>query len=366
MSEAARNMAEQTPLEAIIRAEIAARGPISVAEFMGLALGHPEHGYYTIRDPLGRAGDFTTAPEISQMFGEIVGLWLADRLASLPAETRPALAELGPGRGTLMADALRAAPALRDLPLTLVETSPVLRREQAARLPSCRHVTALSEVPEGPLLLVANEFLDALPVHQYLSDGEGWREVRVGLTPEGALSFGLSDRLPGRRPAPAGAWAEESPAAEDIVSGTARRVAAHGGAALFIDYGYRAKDRPTGPTLQAIRSHAPADPLEAPGTADLTWLPDFDRLAVVAAAAAAPVSVSLAEQGAFLAALGIGQRAATLARAAPGAADAIADALDRLCGPDAMGTRFKVLAITPEGSQPPGFPACAPLPGETQ
>ncbi|MEO0959530.1 MAG: SAM-dependent methyltransferase, partial [Pseudomonadota bacterium] len=118
MSEPACNMAEQTPLEAIIRAEIAARGPISVAEFMGLALGHPEHGYYTTRDPLGRGGDFTTAPEISQMFGEIIGLWLVDRLASLPAETRPALVELGPGRGTLMADALRAAPVLRDLPLT--------------------------------------------------------------------------------------------------------------------------------------------------------------------------------------------------------------------------------------------------------
>ncbi|MEO0427072.1 MAG: SAM-dependent methyltransferase [Pseudomonadota bacterium] len=365
MSEPACNMAEQTPLEAIIRAEIASRGPISVAEFMGLALGHPEHGYYTTRDPLGRGGDFTTAPEISQMFGEIIGLWLVNRLASLPAETRPALVELGPGRGTLMADALRAAPVLRDLPLTLVETSPVLRREQAARLPGCRHVAALSEVPEGPLLLVANEFLDALPIHQYLSDGKGWREVRVGLAREGALSFGLSDRLPGRRPAHSGAWIEESPAAEDIVAETARRVAMHGGAALFIDYGYRAEDRPEGPTLQAIRSHARADPLAAPGTADLTWLPDFDRLAGVAAAAA-PVSVSLAEQGAFLAALGIGQRAATLARSAPGEADAIADALDRLCGPDAMGKRFNVLAISPEGSQPPGFPACAPLPGETQ
>ncbi|MEL6577910.1 MAG: SAM-dependent methyltransferase [Pseudomonadota bacterium] len=349
------------PLEAIIRAEIAARGPISIAEYMGLALGHPEHGYYITRDPLGRAGDFTTAPEISQMFGEMIGLWLAerlaDRLAALPAGTPPPhLLELGPGRGTLMADARRAAAPLRALPLTLVETSPTLRREQSARLPGARHVRSIDEIAEGPLLLVANEFLDALPVHQYLSDGKAWREVRVGLGDHGALSFGLSAPLPGRAPAPAGGWAEESPVAEDAVASVARRVGQHGGAALFVDYGYRRADRPAGPTLQAVRNHAKADPLEAPGTADITWLPDFDRLAEVAREAA-PVSTHIAEQGAFLAALGIGHRAESLARSAPSKADGIADALERLCSPGAMGGRFKVLAITPEGQHPPGFAA---------
>ncbi|MEL6769371.1 MAG: SAM-dependent methyltransferase [Pseudomonadota bacterium] len=349
-------------LEAIIRAEIAARGPISVAEYMGLALGHPEHGYYITHDPLGAAGDFTTAPEISQMFGEMIGLWLADRLADRlaalpPGTAQPQLVELGPGRGTLMADARRAAASLRDLPLTLVETSPALRAEQAARLPGARHTGSFGEVAQGPLLLVANEFLDALPVHQYLSDGAAWREVRVGMgSGGGGLSFGLSTPLPGRPPAPAGAWAEESPIAEDIVASIAGRIGEHGGAALFIDYGYRAEDRPEGPTLQALRNHAKADPLEAPGTADITWLPDFDRLVRIARNAA-PVATHLAEQGAFLAALGIGQRAASLARATPAKADEVADALERLCSPGAMGSRFKALAITPEGQHPPGFAA---------
>ncbi|MEM9765118.1 MAG: SAM-dependent methyltransferase, partial [Pseudomonadota bacterium] len=152
------------------------------------------------------------------------------------------------------------------------------------------------------------------------------------------------------------AWTEESPAAEDIVAGVARRIGQHGGAALFIDYGYRTANRPGGPTLQAVRNHAKADPLEAPGTADITWLPDFDRLAQVASEAAA-VSTHIAEQGAFLAALGIGHRAESLAQSAPSKADGIADALERLCGPSAMGSRFKVLAITPEAEHPPGFAA---------
>ncbi|MEM7498112.1 MAG: SAM-dependent methyltransferase [Pseudomonadota bacterium] len=352
------------PLEAIIRAEIAARGPISVAEYMALALGHPEYGYYMTRDPLGTQGDFTTAPEVSQMFGEMIGLWLAERLEHL-GRPAPALVELGPGRGTLMVDALRAAAPLRALPLWLVETSPVLRAAQTTRLPGATHAAAFEEVPEGPILLIANEFLDALPVHQFVSDGAVWREIRVGLDANGALARGLSAQLPGRDCAPKGSWAEESPTADRIVAEAARRIAAHGGAALFVDYGYDAADRPAGPTLQALRGHARADALEEPGMADLTWLPDFDRLARLAADAA-PVTVHRSSQGAFLAALGIGQRAASLAARIPSEAGTIADALERLCGPGegAMGTRFKVLAITPSGATPPGFAEPTPSPGD--
>ncbi|MEO0820524.1 MAG: SAM-dependent methyltransferase [Pseudomonadota bacterium] len=354
---------QDTPLAALLRARIAADGPISIAAYMSVALGHPEHGYYATRDPLGAAGDFTTAPEISQMFGEMIGLWLAERQTSLGPETRPVLVELGPGRGTLMADALRAAPPLRSLPLWLIEISPSLRAEQAKRLASAQWAETLDAVPEAPLLLVANEFIDALPMRQYLGDGARWREVQVGLGEGGALALGLSAPLPGgptAAPLPGsptaapvrGAWAEQSPAAERVMREIARRIAAHSGAALVIDYGYRAAGRPAGPTLQAVRAHARTDPLAAPGEADLTWLPDFDALAT----AAAPLAAFHAPQGGFLAALGIGRRAEALARARPAEAGAIADALERLTLPQAMGTRFRVLALVPAGSPaPPGF-----------
>ncbi|MEM6678336.1 MAG: SAM-dependent methyltransferase [Pseudomonadota bacterium] len=345
------------PLLERLRARIAATGPISLADYMALALGDPAAGYYRTRDPLGRSGDFTTAPEISQMFGELIGLWLADRLARHEG-ARPRLVELGPGRGTLMADALRAAGPLQTLPLSLVETSRPLRAAQASRLPQAVWHETLEAVPDEPLLLVANEFLDALPVRQYLADDRGWREVQVGLAGAG-LGFGLSGRIPraGLQPAP-GDWAEESPAAEGIVASLAARIAHRGGAALIIDYGYREADRPAGPTLQAIKDHARADPLAAPGEADLTWLIDFDRLAAVARDAVDEphaIAVHVTTQGAFLAQLGIGLRAAALARARPEEAGAIADALERLTSETAMGTRFKVMAITPAGPPPPGF-----------
>jgi SAM-dependent MidA family methyltransferase len=348
-----------TALLDIIRAQIRETGPMSVADYMALCLGHPEHGYYTTRDPLGAAGDFTTAPEISQMFGEVIGLWLAQVWidAGRPAPFR--LIELGPGRGTLMADALRAARALPVVgpgfgeaeDLWLVETSPSLRSEQAKRLPGARWVDRLDDVPEGPCLLIANEFLDAMPAHQYIATPQGWREKRVGLRGD-ALIWGLSAPLPGGCEAPEGAWREESAVLDAIAAQIAGRIAAEGGAALFVDYGYRAADRPPGFTLQALRRHAPADPLEQPGQADLTWLIDFDRLA----AGLAPLATACAPQGAFLAQLGIGQRAAALAQARPGEAGGIADALERLTAADQMGTLFKMLAAWPAGgSTPPGF-----------
>jgi len=262
-----------TALLDIVRAQIRATGPMTVADYMALCLGHPRHGYYTTHDPLGAAGDFTTAPEISQMFGEMIGLWLAQvwHDAGRPAPFR--LVELGPGRGTCMADALRAAQAVPEFAqaadLWLVEASPVLKAEQAKRLPGAQWVERLEDVPAGPCLLVANEFLDALPLRQFIASAQGWREKRVGLRGD-ELTWGLSAPLPGGCDAPEGTWREESVLADALARQVAARIGVDGGAALFIDYGFSAADRPPGFTLQALRRHAPADPLATPGEADLT------------------------------------------------------------------------------------------------
>jgi NADH dehydrogenase [ubiquinone] 1 alpha subcomplex assembly factor 7 len=355
-----------TPLERLIRAEIAQAGPMTVARYMELCLAHPRHGYYATRDPLGAAGDFVTAPEISQMFGEMIGAWIA---AVWQGMGRPAfrLVELGPGRGTLMADALRvlaAAGARGAAEVWFVETSAPLRAEQARRVPEARWAVSLDEVPDGPAVVVANEFLDALPVRQFLKSPEGWRERLVGLAgpsperrgegDEAALCWGLSDALPGRDAGPIAAWREASPAADALAAELARRLAGAPGAALVADYGYRAADRPGGPTLQAVRAHGRADPLDRPGQADLTWLVDLDALAHALGQGGAQVSVTT--QGAFLARLGIGARAAALAGARPERAGEIADALERLTGAEAMGTLFKVAAaVSPGLPTPPGF-----------
>lgn len=344
-----------TALDRILRREIAETGPLTVARYMELCLSHPEHGYYTGRDPLGAPGDFVTAPEISQMFGEMIGAWVASIWQGMGCPPFR-LVELGPGRGTLMADMLRvlkAAGADRAAEIWLVETSPRLRAEQTRRVPGARHVAHLREVPEGPLILIANEFLDALPARQFLKSPEGWRERLVGLRDD-QLAFGLSEPLPGRDAAPVAAWAEISPAADAVTAEIARRLGTTPGAALIIDYGYRKADRPPGFTLQAVRAHARADPLATPGEADLTWLIDFDALARALGTDGA--AVRLSEQGALLARLGIGQRAEALARARPDRVDAIADALERLTAPDAMGTLFKAAAaLSPGLAAPPGF-----------
>ena len=331
----------------LIRAEIRTAGPMSVARFMELCLGHPQHGYYVTRDPLGTAGDFTTAPEISQMFGEMIGIWVAS-VAQGMGPIR--LIELGPGRGTLMADALRVLKAAGIAPeVWFIETSPTLRAEQARRVPGARWADRLAAVPEGPSVILANEFLDALPVHQYLRAADGWRERVIGLR-EGALTWGLTEPLPGQDAAPEGAWLERSPQADGVLAEISARLMAHSGAALIVDYGYGATDRPAGPTLQAVRRHKKVDTLTEPGTCDLTWLVDFD------AARRQMSEAAVTTQGMFLAQMGIGARAEALASASPAKAGAIADALERLTGLDQMGSLFKVLGVVSPGMpRPPGF-----------
>lgn len=334
-----------SPLEDHLIGEIRATGPISVARYMTLCLSHPEHGYYITRDPLGTDGDFTTAPEISQMFGEMVGLWVLAAMAALPE--RPRLVELGPGRGTLMADVLRVLDRAGDRPeVWLVETSPTLAAHQRDRIAEARQVETLDAVPDGPAIVLANEFLDALPIHQFLRTPEGWRERMVGLDAQG-LCWGLSEPLPGAGHGPDD-WAEVAPMADRVLADLGQRLTRHPGAALLIDYGYTRPERPPGPTLQAVRNHAHADPLSAPGSADLTWLVDFDR-----AAKAFQGPTGVLTQRAFLGRMGIGHRAAQLAETHAGQAASIADALERLTAPQQMGTLFKALASTSPGLAPP-------------
>ena len=340
-------------------------GPLTLSHYMALALGHPEHGYYMTRDPLGRAGDFTTAPEVSQMFGELISLWLADRWIASGSPAPFALAELGPGRGTLMADALRAMRAVRGMAeaasIHFVETSPALRAAQRERVPQAAWHSSISELPDLPLFLIANEFFDALPITQYQRTERGWCERCVDyrngkFTPVLAPVAAANDKALAEnvRNAPIGSIAETCPAATAIAEEIASRIAQRGGAALIVDYGY-AKSA-AGDTLQALRNHRYADPFDAPGEADLTAHVDFEALAhAVRRGGAEPHGP--AEQGAFLKALGIAARAERLSRNATEAQKRdIADALARLTGEAEMGSLFKVLGITPPGAgAPAGF-----------
>ncbi len=357
-----------TPLARLIADLIRVNGPIALDRYMALAAGHPALGYYATRDPLGRAGDFTTAPEISQMFGEVLGLWAAAVWQSMGEPAPLRLVELGPGRGTLMADALRAARALPPfraaLDVHLVETSPVLRAKQEealapAGVPARWHA-GLDTVPDGPAIVLANEFLDALPVKQFRRGPRGWHERLVGLDGAGALAFGLAPDPEPRlaAEAPEGAMVEVGAQAVEVMGALARRLVAGGGAALVIDYGHAASG--FGETLQAVRGHAYADPLRHPGEADLTAHVDFAALARAARGAGAAIHGPV-EQGAFLLDLGIGARAAQLARAKPDEGGAVEAALRRLTEAGTteapgMGRLFKALAVTGPGlPTPPGF-----------
>ena len=352
-----------TPLETRLRDRIAADGPISIAEFMEAALGDPEHGYYRTRDPLGRAGDFITAPEISQVFGELIGLWAAVSWQQIGAPERVRLVECGPGRGTLMADALRAArtvPAFAAaVEIHLVETSPALRAVQretlAAYGPSWHE--ALESVPSGPAIVIANEFFDALPIRQYERTDGGWCERRVSADAEGlvlSISPGTPEMLAPSSAAEPGDVFETCAAAAEIAEEISRRIARDGGAALVIDYGHA--ETAYGDTLQAVKGHAYTDPLADPGEADLTAHVDFGALAAAfrlgGAATFGPVA-----QGEFLVSLGVAERTEALARGQPPERAAmLRSATNRLIDSRQMGRLFKVLAVAgPHSDRPAGF-----------
>ncbi len=347
-------MTEGTLADRLARA-ITLAGPIPIAQFMTAANAH----YYATRDPLGRGGDFVTAPEVSQMFGELIGLWCAD-LWDRAGRPDIAWVELGPGRGTLAADALRAmAKTGLTPPVHFVETSPVLRAAQAERVPNAAWHDDVTTLPaDRALIVVANEFFDALPIRQLLRWGEGWHERLV------ACQDVLFLPIPGKpvpdtvipsslRDAPPGSIIETSPASVATVRALARRIVAQGGALLAIDYGYEGPA--LGETLQAVRGHGYANPFDAPGEQDLTAHVDFATLAAAARIEGA-VPHGTVSQRDLLGALGIDARATALAAGAPDRAEAILADRNRLVGSDAMGHLFRALALTaPDWPIPAGF-----------
>lgn len=346
-----------TELADLLIARITRTGPISLADYMADCLMHPAHGYYTTRDPLGAGGDFITAPEISQMFGELIGLCLAQAWLDQGRPAPITLAELGPGRGTLMADALRATQAVQGfhaaLTVHFVETSPTLRKAQAQAVPQAVWHDRIDTLPDQPLFLVANEFFDALPIRQFVRAGDGWRERMVSAR-DGTLALGLSPAAPVAAAAhrlddtQEGDVIEICPALAGITQAIGARIGTHGGAALIIDYG---DWQSLGDTLQALRGHDHADPLAAPGTCDLTAHVDF---AAIADHASPAKFTRLSTQGVFLERLGITQRAQTLAQVLQGEAlESHIKAHRRLTHPAEMGDLFKVMGLYPPSAAPP-------------
>lgn len=353
-----------------IARRIRREGPLSIAAFMAMALHDPESGYYARRDPFGRAGDFVTAPEISQVFGELLGVWCADFWQRIGQPDPVMLVELGPGSGVLMSDFMRAAATLptfrRAIDLYLVEASPRLRAVQQRRLSDAEphFVPSLDALPDGPLLLIANEFLDALPIRQLVRSRSAWTERVVMLDEDGRLAFADGPEDPALmllvptslRQVMPGAVVEICPAAASLAAALGERLARQPGAALFIDYGYF--PGASGATLAALNRHQPADPLEDPGNADLSAHVDFAAFAEAARAAGAIVHGPW-PQGRFLAALGAEARLARLsAQATPAQRALLESGLQRLLDPAQMGNLFKVLALTS-----PGLPAPAGFAG---
>ncbi|MEM9634109.1 MAG: class I SAM-dependent methyltransferase [Pseudomonadota bacterium] len=345
-----------------IKARIANDGPLTIAQYMTICLTDTDAGYYTTREPFGEGGDFITAPEVSQMFGELIGAALLSAYDALGNPEQFELVELGPGRGTLMSDLLRMAslrPAfLKAARLNLVEVSPRLRAIQKKTLdrsalePEFRD--SVRDVPDGPLLLVANEFFDALPIHQFVRTADGWKERQVGLNQDGELCFGAGTASlpeeavpPEFALSPEGTVFETQPAANAIAEEIGTRLAARGGVALFIDYGYL-KTAP-GDTLQALYRHSYDDVLLHPGDADLTAHVNFETLAAAARRGGATPLPPLS-QGEFLLRSGLLERAGILGTGkAHHEQEAIRDAVERLAAPEQMGDLFKVLAITGNG-----------------
>jgi NADH dehydrogenase [ubiquinone] 1 alpha subcomplex assembly factor 7 len=355
-------------LAARIAGTIAAQGPLSIAQFMTMAALDPQYGYYTTHDPLGADGDFVTAPEISQVFGELVGLWCVQAWFDQGRPTPARLVELGPGTGSLMEDALRAAklaPEFREaIDVVLVDACPALVTRQQARLADAgvgvRWQSQFDEsLGDRPLFLIANEFFDALPIRQFVKTARGWCENMVALDANQNLALALSpDPLPldvsaERSVATDGAVYETSPASTALAEELGRAIATHGGAALIVDYGYSVAG--FGDTLQAVGEHQFRDVLATPGEIDLSAHVDFDAIARAAERGGA-VSYGPLAQGELLAGLGILDRMMALRRRNPGGQAEIATAVDRLINPDQMGTLFKALAILPKGApKPPGF-----------
>jgi NADH dehydrogenase [ubiquinone] 1 alpha subcomplex assembly factor 7 len=356
-----RAQGELSALARRLDGRIRQAGPISVADYMDEVAAF----YYGSGDPFGAAGDFITAPEISQIFGELIGLWCAELWQRLGAPDPVLLVELGPGRGTLMADALRAAGVMpsfgRALRLHLVERSPVLREMQAEKLSAFapQWHDSVATLPPGPMLLIANEFLDALPIRQFARQGGAWHERQIGRGADGeSFAFVLAPQ-----PSPAGAdlppaadgtIAEQSPATSALAAAIGARLARQGGAALVIDYGYFPSAY--GDTLQALRRHRRHDPLVDPGSADLTAHVDFAAFAAAARAGGAEI-LGPVTQGEFLTRLGLEARTAKLIEVAmPAQASSIRSGAERLIDPAQMGHLFKVLALGQKGAPPPsGF-----------
>lgn len=360
-----------TPLAEIIRAEIAAHGDMPLSRYMELCLSHPVHGYYRARDPLGAAGDFTTAPEISQMFGELIGAWLVAAWQAMGAPRRFILLEAGPGRGTLMSDALRVAQKvsgfMASASVHLLETSPVLRQKQAVSLSAYLPVwhDDLTTVPDdAPILFVGNEFLDALPVDQLKYTKSGWVQVCIGMSDNPAEPFrytaqnasqNLCDLIPRRViPYRVGDIVEVSSILNQFLNDLYLRLKKQTGSALLIDYGYRHSD--TGDSVQAVHKHQPVSIFFEPGEADLTVHVNFENVQNRALSAGLTAH-GITTQGEFLRRMGIEYRAQALKQKASDAqARDIDSALHRLTAPEQMGDLFKVLAVSSDPSMIlPGF-----------
>jgi NADH dehydrogenase [ubiquinone] 1 alpha subcomplex assembly factor 7 len=345
-----------TPLARAIAQIIRDEGPMALDRYMALCLGHPEHGYYTARDPFGETGDFITAPEASQIFGELIGVWCISVYRALAAPPRINLIELGPGRGRLMRDIIRAARVAPDfgraVEIHFVETSPALRRAQADAVPrATAWHSRLDTVPEGPLILIANEFFDALPIRQFEFREGRWRERCVGLTEDGKLALGLFETARPLGPAAEGSILEVSPEREGVGLHIGRRLASNPGVALIIDYGHLRSG--LGDTLQAIRNHRACGILDFPGESDLTAHVDFEPLAGALSKRGAVVHRVMTQRE-FLLAMGLEARAAALSRNISGPdRDMIARAVERLAGPAQMGNLFKVVAATSPGLSAP-------------
>jgi NADH dehydrogenase [ubiquinone] 1 alpha subcomplex assembly factor 7 len=352
-----------TPLAEKLKAQIRASGPITVADFMAACLADPEHGYYMRSEPFGRAGDFITAPEISQIFGELIGLWTIGVWEMLGSPNPFVLAELGPGRGTLMADMLRTGRVkpsfLAAASVHLVEMSPRLREVQQATLSPSGHAVhwhaRIDDMPHAPTIFVANEFFDAMPVRQFQWQDGSWAERVIGLSDDDELTFGLSPVT--QRAAdftlPDGAIVEASPTGKAVMALIGERIARDRGAALVVDYG---SDKPgIGDTLQAVRRHKYESPFAMPGEADVTAHVDFSGLARTAADAGLEARAVMT-QGEFLIRLGLVDRANVLGRDKDvKTRNQIASAIERLAGPKAMGKLFKVLAVATPGVKLPVF-----------